>query len=316
MKKIVEINGKKYFTIKGYPKFGFYIDEETKKYSIANIETNEVTEPFVDELIYSEVPLETWTADYVVVRIGDKYYLADNNGNCFFASDEPFIICRNIFVSGKGKSTFLVNKNLEITKSTPDSQIIVEGIEGFNFAFFKCLNPENKKYRKYLINTLGRKVVPNNSYMNMDFTSLHNWHFESEKNEFCCVINSEFDVVKKGDQCHVFGSLSKTCYVRQGYSDTRYSVYFGAEIQGIECHGEFEIVKYNNKTYFFKANGDVEETNTNISYLKDDGSSVVYRQGNEIFERDSKGEIIASEKISSKERYFQSVFEDLLKRLK
>ena len=105
----VEIQGKEFIVPNGYPKFGFFFDENSKRYAIANMESKEITESFVDDVIYSEVLLDTWTSDYVVVRIRDKYYLADNNGNCFLASDEPFIICRNVFVSGD--KSYIITKN-------------------------------------------------------------------------------------------------------------------------------------------------------------------------------------------------------------
>lgn len=157
MKTVVEINEKEYISPVGYPKFGFLLDEESKRYSIANTETKEVTEPFVDEVIYSELPLETWTADYVVVRIGNKYYLADSNGNCFFASTKPFIICRNVFVSHD--ESYLINKNKVRIDATDEEKIIVEEYGGYKFAFFKCKDFETKKYKKYLINSLGEGVL-------------------------------------------------------------------------------------------------------------------------------------------------------------
>ena len=115
--KLDVINGKEYIELPGYPSFRFRFDRKTRKYSIINskyIGTKE-TEPFIDEIIYSEKPLETWTANYIVVRIGEYYYLADCDGNCFFENSVKYLIGRNLFLSED--RMYIVNEKLKkITK--------------------------------------------------------------------------------------------------------------------------------------------------------------------------------------------------------
>ena len=102
--RTIEFNGRTFTSPAVYPRFAFWCDEITGKIAIANVDENtknitEATEPFVDEVKYSELPLKTWTADYVVVRIGGYWYLTDSFGNCYYESKKPYIICRNVFVT-------------------------------------------------------------------------------------------------------------------------------------------------------------------------------------------------------------------------
>lgn len=117
---------------RGYPKFVFRYDDTVNKYSIMNTETKKKTEAFIDEVYLSSKPLKTWTSDYVAVRIGEKYFLCDNNGNCFFESDKPYIICRNVFVSEDGN--YIITKKLEkISVIDPDERYFIIEFEEIKF---------------------------------------------------------------------------------------------------------------------------------------------------------------------------------------
>ena len=137
--RTIEFNGRTFTSPAVYPRFAFWCDEITGKIAIANVDENtknitEATEPFVDEVKYSELPLKTWTADYVVVRIGGYWYLTDSFGNCYYESKKPYIICRNVFV--EADKTFIINKKLEKDKLESE-KLRIDVIEsgGYLFAY-------------------------------------------------------------------------------------------------------------------------------------------------------------------------------------
>lgn len=103
--KVEPITSEDYTAFSGYDGLAFYFDEKQKKVSVMNRETLEATEPFLDDIYLSDFQLGTWTANYFAGRIGDKYYIVDADGNCFF--EEPIF-----FVMNELKNTLILSLGL------------------------------------------------------------------------------------------------------------------------------------------------------------------------------------------------------------
>ena len=317
--KIDLING---ISPEGYPKFAFWFDELSKKYSIENVETKMRTEPFVDEVILSPVPLETWTADYVVVRIDDKYHLADSYGNCFFISDMPFIICRNVFVSGD--KSYIITKN-RVKKECEDGfEIYVVELKDYKFAAYRQMNT-SIYFPYYLIKSDGeRNAKLYGSSEKIGFVLpryyrfLTEWYVERYKENACSkeiiIFNRDFEVVTESVLPTIRPNYSKTYSVLtkniRVAPQEYYSTYFHSKVKYDYC-GYCEIVEHNGKTYFFKSNGDIEETDGIISGLVKEKDYVVYRQGNKLVWRDLFGDVIRQELLTHKELYLCKCLEEI-----
>lgn len=270
-----------YISLNGYPKFAFRFDVKSKKYVIRESrDTGVVTEAFVDEIIYSELPLETWTADYVVVRIGTFYYLADSEGNCYHKTDKPYIICRNLFVS-EDKS-FVINKNLEIIYFNEDKICILES-GGYKFAVI------NKKLSGciYFLSTLG---VRNNWSIETDVQSTSNlekWYFNGisgVSENFYRFFNRDFDERYFLEIDKEFVAEKSRTYKATMYY---YSTYFHGFVK-FRKYGEIEVVEYSGKTYFFKPDGKIEKEEIAELIIEDVGEQIIYRVDKLLFGRDKK----------------------------
>ena len=297
----IEIVGREYISPNGYPKFGFWFDEETKKYSIANVETKEATEPFVDEVIYSELPLETWTANYVVVRIKNRYYLADNNGNCYFESYTPYIICRNVFVLGDLKHIIVkANDGNRLEKITVNITIKESG--GYKFALADG----------YIINVYGKIVTSNEVY---DIDGIHeNWCVSRKISGLNIIrirsyLDEDFNIIFEAAGTPMLrGNRSKTYEVERG---KYYSRYFKSRVDFYRIEN-LEIIVYKGKTYLFKENGESEVIDGTFLNCKAYDKHFVYRIGDTVTTRDFNGNVIAEEKLTPKEEYNLFIAEELL----
>ncbi len=271
-----------FISLNGYPKFAFRFDEERKKYIIRESrDTGVVTEAFVDEIIYSELPLETWTADYVVVRIGNAYYLADSEGNCYHKSDKPYIICRNLFVS-EDKS-FVINKKLEIVHFKEEEMRILES-GGYKFA---VINNKNLK-EMYFLSTLGVKNGWDIDIYTYSTSNLEKWYLKGirdlYKNSYR-FFNKDFDEVYYLNIDRGFiGEKSKT-YKSQG--GQYYSTYFHGFVK-FRKYGEIEVVEYDGNTYFFKPDGTIEKEEMAELIIEDMGEQIIYRMDKLLYGRDKK----------------------------
>lgn len=334
--------------LEGYPNFAFWYDESTQKYVIASceltkespafriLEGNEevidrvfnrieneenkikitgFTEPFVDEIIFSEAPLETWVADYVVVRIGEFYYLADNKGNCYHKRDKPFIICRNVFVSADRK-TIITYGNKEVT---PTVDIVVKQFGDYNFAI--ASNTKGNAYTDHkpyesLLDINGKEIFIEESYASYtkrlylsNFEEMHNWClFYGDKVIFIdrtfnfvktYIIKFGYgkDIAKVLKEEHFIGEKSKTYSIESYYGFIKYSTYFNSEVV-FDRVEDVEIVWHNGKTYFFKPNGRIEVINGEILKLRRSGKYFVYIIDNIVVMRDLNGEKVSEEELS------------------
>lgn len=280
----------------GYPKFSFWYDDTANKFSVENTETKERTEPFIDDVYLSAKPLETWTADYVVVRIGKEYFLCDNNGNCFFKSDESYIICRNVFVSGDG--SYIITEKLEKISAGEVTRFVIRESEGYKFAFYSDILFQNDTVEALeWIDCYGNiKRISFNYDEKLRFDSLHKWcvYHGSETSFF----DKEFKLTFMGDNTELVGKKSTTYTTGYRY----YSTYFHSLV-GFKKYGNLEIVEHNGRTYFFKANGQIEEIEPSISGVLEVENYIIYRYENKIYWRDFDGVVFKEEELTSKELY-------------
>lgn len=308
-----------FISLNGYPKFAFRFDEKRKKYIIRESrDTGVVTEAFVDEIIYSELPLETWTADYVVVRIGNAYYLADSEGNCYHKSDKPYIICRNLFVS-EDKS-FVINKKLEIVYFKEEEMRILES-GGYKFA---VINNKNLKKINFL-STLG---VKNNWDIETDVYSTRNlekWYFNGISDFYA----DSYRFFNKDFEHWYFLKIDKEFMAEKSrtYSDAYhqyYSTYFHAFVK-FRKYGEIEVVEYDGNTYFFKPGGTIEKEKIAELIIQDVGEQIIYRIGEKLYGRDkktgdkkslkAKDDKISDDCLQWRDVYYFSLLENLIREL-
>lgn len=331
--------------LEGYPNFAFRYDGFKQKYAIAaceltkesstfrilegnkeviervfnrieneekKIKINSFTEPFIDEIIFSEAPLETWVSDYVVVRIGEFYYLADNNGNCYHKRDKPFIICRNVFVSADRK-TIITYGNKEVT---PTVDIVVKQFGDYNFAI--ASNTKGNAYTDHkpyesLLDINGKEIFIeedcgryNRKVYLSNLEEVHNWClFYKDEAVFIdrtfniterYFLHSGSEMTERLRRC-LTGKKSKTYYFVTTCSIKYYSTYFNSQV-AYDSIGNVEIIWYNRKTYFFKPNGKIEVINGEIMKYERSGKYFVYLIDNIVVMSDLNGEKVSEEELS------------------
>lgn len=292
--KLDVINGKEYIELPGYPNFRFRFDRKTRKYSIINskyIGTKE-TDPFIDEIIYSEVPLETWTANYIVVRIGEFFYLADPDGNCYFEDKEGFIIGRNLFLSKSCK--FLINnkfKKIDVSAY----KMVVKTVAGYNFICKKVSEIED-----LLLSADGKTEI---NILNK--TGLTDWYTENNGKQF---FNKEFKATSNVKYSVMYGTKSRTYtnvhnkeLIKTHFCEA-YSTYFHATVQ-ILIYGELEIVKYDGKVYFFDKDGNVEQNDASDPFFIRMHDMIFYRIGTTVYVRNKDGKLLEPIQIEWSQLY-------------
>ena len=283
--KLDVINGKEYIELPGYPSFRFRFDKKTRKYSIINskyIGTKE-TEPFIDEIIYSEKPLETWTANYIVVRIGEYYYLADCDGNCFFENSEKYLIGRNLFLSGD--RMYIVNEELKKITIRTD-EIIVRESGGYLFVCRKIAGNSGI----YLLTPIGELGMDIKFYSR----TLDKWYIDDSANIF---FNKEFKKTKTVEFGFMYGNKSRSYlnvkdkeHIKTHFCEA-YSTYFHDSVL-IMIYGELEIIKYEGKIYFFDKDGNVEQTDASNPFFIRTDDMIFYRIGTTVYVRNKDGKLL------------------------
>lgn len=318
------INMKTFGYINGYPNFAFYYDEKTKKYAIGNTKKFTGTEPFCDEILYSELPLETWTANYVVVRIDKKYYLCDNEGNCLWEQSNPFIICRNVFVADtEPYRYFVINKYMkrcEFDKFSSGRSLKVLTTEsGYNIAYLEKLDAE--PYPAYLINSEGEKIkfFENQDEYKLEFSKIDCWAVSIKKLKTdgnlrpCDGKTSIFYLNKDFNQAFntravlndikLIGENSKT------YTGG-YSILFEAEVR-FRKYGNVEVVWYDGKTYFFKTNGKYDVIDGKIINIRFVVDGILYYDSKNVYLRDKDGKLISTTELDPKEVYMIEMLREI-----
>lgn len=301
-----------------YPKFGLIKgkdDNSKNKLAIINCEKGTFTKPFVDEVIYSTVPLRSWTEDYIVVRIGEKYYLADCDGNCFLETTKPPIICRNGFVDKVGGESRFINNKLEYR----GEKVEVYSKDGCRVAYYKV-------YEKGILNSTNILGSDGSAFIHMsaknsevDFTKLPNYcAIHTEHSYFgtfnhVYIINKDFDSYQFFNECTLEDEYSIT-YRGKNLSNPEefYSVYLGMPVSKLitfstgngDKKAPFSIVNACDKTYIFYSDGRVKSFDTMFEGIKVTQNRILYRDDNEIVEMDLNGVELRREELSPKELYF------------
>lgn len=151
-----QIEGKEVLCPQNHPKFGFY--KEKGKIGIVDIETSTFTEPFLDDVHTENYEFETWIANYVVGEINGNFYLVDCEGNCYFETNKPFIICRNVFVSGDRSCFFAKDKDGNLKRHTAQKnsqELEVFSSKRFPAKFAYVKDNSEKNHHIGIISCLG-----------------------------------------------------------------------------------------------------------------------------------------------------------------
>lgn len=352
--RTIEFNGRTFTSPAGYPRFAFWCDEITGKIAIANVDENtknitEATEPFVDEVKYSELPLKTWTADYVVVRIGEYWYLADSFGNCYYESKKPYIICRNVFV--EADKTFIINKKLEKVKFKSETlkiDVIESGgyLFAYTYEYDEDGNDDSKNNRDsnsneendekdnrdrtgWFINSKGEMICDNP--MNFIISKSEEYKKNMCKwmitkvnwdgrirffNNDCDIYVAPVDSIQKvgiySETYQLFGSFYYGNEYIRGSNKNWYSTYFHALVKFRKIRN-IEIVEYDDKTYFFIGNVKIKVYNQSNLLVQDAGNYIFYRIGTTIYALSYTGEELPSVEISWEQMYQYVLVENIVR---
>lgn len=321
--KVECIASNKYFIFSGYKNFAFWFDSNCKKWLVMNSKTREETQPFLDEIILNDFQLETWTANYFVGRIGDKYYLVDADGNCFFAEDKPFVICKNVFVQADCK--YVVNNELQKIFPKDGVKIEVYKTQNYNFAIF--YNKKSTTCRYNLITVKGEKACYDRLFAS--------WHSETvlnskdyalqEVGEGCIrfVVNDEEKVGFLNENFEVFYHLPAKDVKKLENSlagiytcgdEPVYSSYLHSEVSTYRKYGNVEFVWTSDKSYVF-AGPQPQEYSFIISAPKLIGDKIYYRAGSIIFTLNMNGKVILSKDLELEEAYKIELLEEIIAEL-
>ena len=318
------INMKTFGHINGYPNFAFYYDEKTKKYAIGNTKKFTGTEPFCDEILYSELPLETWTANYVVVRIDKKYYLCDNEGNCLWEQSNPFIICRNVFVAyTEPYKYFVINKYMKRCEfdrfSSGRSLKVLTTESGYNIAYLDKLDTE--PYPAYLINSEGEKVsfTEKTDEYKLELSKIDCWAVSIKKLKTDGVLrpwdgkstiyyldknfNIAISIYAVLYDIKLIGENSKT------YTGG-YSILFEAGVN-FRKYGNVEVIWYDGKTYFYKTNGEYDVINGNVDNIRFIVDGILYYDSQNVYLRDKDGNLKSTTRLEAKDIYMLEMLREI-----
>lgn len=317
------IDMKTFGYINGYPGFAFYYDKKTKKYAIGNAKKFTCTEPFCDEILYSELPLETWTANYVVVKVEGKYYLCDNEGNCLWAQANPFIICRNVFVADtEPMKYYVINKNLkkcEFDSFTTDGELDVLTTEaGYNIAYLKSRTTEG--YPAYIINSEGARInlASEGEVCQLSFSEIDFWAVGIEKARYIqhtswreggskYYLNKDFNITARLYYSSPIGLIGKNSKM---YT-YNYSSIFETIVDKFEKYGNTEVVWYKGKTYFYKANGECDVIDAVINNIRFVVDGILYYDSSNVYLRDKDGKLVSTTKLEPKDVYMLEILREI-----
>lgn len=309
--KVERIVLEDYFGFSGYENFAFYYDEEQKKYSVMNRKTLEATKPFLDDIFLSDFQLGTWTTNYFVGRIGDKYYLVDADGTCYFEEDKPFVICKNVFVQADCK--YIVNNDLQRVFPQANGKIEIYKSEHYDFAVFHGDTydlitvkgePASREYSSN-IHTSNDK--------NVTFESMEDGYlvfFHSSGDIIYCFLNENFEIID-----YFFKDSVKKMKGRAGIficnGKPKYSSYLYSKIDAYCKYGNVEFVWTNGKSYIFSED-QVQEYTFAIAKPRLIGDKIYYRANSTIIVLDQQGKRIASKDLAVEEVYKIKLLEELL----
>lgn len=286
-----------------------------------NRKTLEATKSFLDDIYLSDFQLGTWTANYFVGRIGDKYYLVDADGNCFFEESKPFVICRNVFVQADCK--YVVNNEMKKVFPSDGEKIEIYKSEHYDFAVFlndakqyRVITAKGEDaYKCYTMRNPSRTIKLHSGKKEYTLGGLEDGYFV-----FCDYIgflNKNFEII----DTTVF--LSK--YVQKledslagifTYGSVPvYSSYLLSKVDVYRKHGNVEFIWANGNTYVF-CDDRTEKYSYSISLPQLIGDRIYYRAGSIIFVLDMDGKEIARESLEIQEAYKISLLEKLLERQK
>ncbi len=329
---VVTIQGNEYTVYPSYPKFGFHKDEKDK-YSVACIEEKTATSHFFDQCFISndQERAYTWVENYVVCRVGDKFYLMDCKGNCYFENDEQFIICRNGFLTRDMKK--FIAKGL-IAKDVKDG-VVSLGRHSKNKVSIEQYNTICVGYFHYALAFEDRGLLdvngnicdgsyPGSNADRYNYKGLSEWYFETICNYVttCHLLNFDLEVI--GDYGMVSTSLVSLrsgiykAFPRNDYNKDDF-IYISSKLGEKKIRYvtlcDVEFVWSGKATYIYLPDGTEEKIDCLITTPRFTGDAIVYRQGNMIVIRDKKGKVIEEMKLSPKEVYELILLEERGKKL-
>lgn len=342
MVSLTEKSSTSIIRIPGYPTFAFRYDDEKKQYAIMNVETQETTDFFVDEILYSEVPLENWTANYVVIRIGNDYYLSDNNGTCHFREKTPFFICRNgfVFLSANTHSNYFINQQLQVCSHYV--ALALRSVNGYDFAVAQCENEDdddddndyddddddyNDDYDSddewWLLTSDGKKKFLSNT----KYTG-YTWNEDEEgydKIDFWYTIDEAgisfiskdftkvYDTNCSPEQLALVGKHSQTYILKD--TEKYYSVYFDDAIQAFYSIANGEFAVFQNQGYFFDAKGNITTIEGDISLpMRLSEEQLIYRKGLTVVIHNLKENTTQETKITPEQAYQMMLMEKMIRK--
>lgn len=315
--KVERIFLEDYFGFSGYENFAFYYDEEQKKYSMLNRKTQEATRPFLDEFYLSDFQLGTWTANYFVGRIGDKYYLVDADGNCYFEEDKPFVICKNVFVQADCK--YVVNNELETFMPLEGHKIEIYKSENYNFAIVCNVTPVT-----YDLLTVKGVPASREYSSNIHSSNDKSVTFEGVEDGYLvflsslgdsriyCFLNENFEICEYLIKRHV-KKLEGRAGAFTYNGKPIYSSYLYSKIDAYYKYGDVEFAWVNGKSYIFSEN-QVQEYPFAISEPRLIGDKIYYRASSIIIVLDKQGKEIARKGLEIEEAYKIKLLEELLEK--
>ncbi len=314
--KVKRISLEDYFGFTGYENFAFYYDEEQKKYSVMNRKTQEATQPFLDEIILNDFQLGTWTANYFVGRIGDKYYLVDADGNCYFEEDKPFVICKNVFVQADCK--YVVNNELRTFIPLERHKIEIYKSENYNFAI--VCNEITDTYA--LLTVKGESAsreyssnIHSSNDKSVTFEGVEDGHLvflDSPGDRVYCFLNENFEICAYLTKRYVKKLEGRASIFIYGDKPI-YSSYLYSKIDAYRKYGDVEFVWANGKSYIFSEN-QVQEYPFTIVEPRLIGDKIYYRASATIIVLDKQGKEISHKDLAIEEAYKIRLLEELLEK--
>lgn len=302
---VKEIKGKTVFCPENYPSMGFY-KSENGYYGLANLETKEITDPFLKEVIFNPSVFETWVTKYFVVRTDEGYHLADKDGNCYYSAKEPYIICQNVFISFDGhymyvdgdnkpkkvtKNRDLINNNFWIYSDAKDNNFRITcyaGASGDNIQVISCKGELTKEIivKKESFSRVKEWFI-DGFIIGVDFSFTDYYNSTCMDNKLCMYSNSWQKLPYYSTKFHM------------AFLDYNVNDNIGWAKDG---SGNF---------YLFNSDSALIPLDNRIKRIQCFKDGIIYRKDDEVIARDSLGNIIEIVKLSLRDAYFAGLYETL-----
>lgn len=305
----------------GYPKFGFHKDLDGKS-SILSLDNKHATPHIFDEVYGSIIPYTSWVSNYVIGKVGDKYYIVDSEGVRYHESRIPYTVCKNVIVQRDA----VINRRMEKIDYSNRSNFM--GIT--NISRLCAYTRYSSNYalidEQYILNSDGEE------YTGFNFAKypsaqrmLENDYYVRIPKDGVLIFDDDYNPVHFNNFWRMYKYNEGIAGVFEMLQVNKNHVYFSrkyGELEGWKKFDKFDVLNEKRQdslkatSLIVKPNGETWRVDyIDLDNFEKMSCGYVYRNGTNIIELDFEGKVISNEEMSLKELYYSLLLEKISKNL-